>query len=86
MTLFLDSSSLCKLYFAEPDSLEIELLFSDFEIDNIVLSELAEVEFSSAIWKKVRTKELTESEAKDVILLFIKETVHLSVSANFANR
>jgi predicted nucleic acid-binding protein len=70
MTIFLDSSSLCKLYFIEPDSVEVERLFSDFEIENIVLSELAEVEFPSIIWKKVRTKELTESEAEDVLLLF----------------
>lgn len=66
----MDSSSLCKLYYEETDSLEVEGIFTNFEISSVVLSELAEVEFSSTIWKKVRTKELTESEATSILSLF----------------
>lgn len=36
----------------------------------IFLSEIAKIEFTSTIWKKVRTKEITELEAKTTLDLF----------------
>jgi len=34
------------------------------------LSEISKIEFTSAIWKKVRTKEITQSEAQTTLDLF----------------
>jgi len=68
MIVFLDTSSLIKLYHKEDNSVEImDKLQSSTKI---YLSELASIEFRSAILKKVRTKEILEKDAKLVIALF----------------
>jgi len=66
MKLFLDTSSLIKLYHSEIGTEEMDKLFIDFEVDEIYLSAVSKVEFNSAIWKKVRTKELTMDEANEL--------------------
>lgn len=53
MKIFLDTSSLFKLYHEEKGSEELEKLFSQGNITHIYLSELTKVEFTSTIWKKV---------------------------------
>ncbi len=70
MKIFLDTSSLLKLYHKEADTAELELIFSTVKITDIFLSEISKIEFTSAIWKKVRTKEITESEALTTLDLF----------------
>jgi predicted nucleic acid-binding protein len=70
MNLFLDTSSLVKLYCVEKDSFEVESLISQYEIEHIFLSELAQIEFPSAIWKKIRSKELDEEIGKSDIKVF----------------
>lgn len=70
MIIFLDTSSLFKLYHREADTAELELIFSTVKITNIYLSEISKIEFTSTIWKKVRTKEITESEAQITLDLF----------------
>jgi predicted nucleic acid-binding protein len=70
MKIFLDTSSLFKLYHREADTVELEFIFSTVKITNIFLSEISKVEFTSTIWKKVRTKEITELEAKTTLDLF----------------
>ena len=70
MRLFLDTSSLIKLYHKEPDTQFLESLFSTVKITTIFLSELTKVEFASTIWKKVRTKEVAELEAQTTLALF----------------
>jgi predicted nucleic acid-binding protein len=67
MKIFLDTSALIKLYHQESGTQEIESLFKNFKITAIYLSELAKIEFTSTIWKKVRTKEISENTAKITI-------------------
>lgn len=70
MKLFLDTSSLFKLYHQETHSHIIESIFTDKSVSTVFLSELTKIEFVSSLWKKVRTKEITEHQAKAVIELF----------------
>ncbi len=69
---FLDTPSLVKLYYKEADS--------EFFIDKIAekasviyLSELSKVEFTSALWKKVRTGDIDQSTCESVLALFDKD-------------
>ncbi len=69
MKAFLDSSSLIKLYHQEEGSdFVMKALSSD--IREIFLSELAILEFRSALWKKIREKEIEEYAAIEVIKCF----------------
>lgn len=70
MKIFLDTSSLFKLYHREADTAELEQSLSAITITSIYLSEIAKVEFTSTIWKKVRTKEISELEAMTTLDLF----------------
>jgi uncharacterized protein len=70
MKIFLDTSSLFKLYHREADTAALELLFSTAKVTNIFLSEISKIEFASTIWKKVRTKEITASEAQKTLDLY----------------
>lgn len=70
MKIFLDTSSLFKLYHYEADTKIIEQIFSDFNVTNVYLSEITKVEFVSSVWKKVRTKEITAQEATITLQLF----------------
>ena len=70
MKIFLDTSSLFKLYHREADTEELERNLSAITITSIFLSEIAKVEFTSTVWKKVRTKEITEIEAQNTLYLF----------------
>jgi uncharacterized protein len=63
MNIFLDTSTLIKLYFFEEGTLSLETFLSDNDINFIFLSEIAKLEFESTLWKKVRTKELEEKNA-----------------------
>ena len=68
MIVFLDTSALVKLYHEEDRSLDVEKVISD--VEEIYLSGIAELEFRSTIWKKVRTKEIDEDIANSVIEAF----------------
>ena len=70
MKIFLDTSSLFKLYHREDGTNELELMFSLVKVTTIFLSEITKVEFSSAVWKKVRKGDIAESDAKVTIELF----------------
>jgi len=70
MKIFLDTSSLVKLYHNEDGSEELIQLFQEQNIEAIFLSNIAKLEFSSAVYKKVRTRELSENEANELIQLF----------------
>ena len=69
MNIFIDTSSLLKLYHKEEGTDELLELLSE-KTEHIYLSELAKIEFNSAVWKKVRTKEFTEKNAKQIIQFF----------------
>lgn len=70
MNFFLDTSSLFKLYHREAETAELEQDLLAIKITGIYLSEITKVEFTSTIWKKVRTKEITETEAHATLNLF----------------
>lgn len=63
MNIFLDTSSLIKLYFFEEGTILLETFLSENDINFIFLSEISKLEFESTLWKKVRTKELEEQKA-----------------------
>ncbi len=73
MKIFLDTSSLFKLYHEEEGTVELENVFSQEKVTGIFLSEIAKVEFTSTIWKKVRTKEITVEQAEVTLELFASD-------------
>lgn len=70
MRLFLDTSSLIKLYHEEKDSESLKNVIVQNSISSIFLSELTRVEFLSALWKKRRQGELTTEIVEQMALLF----------------
>lgn len=70
MNIFLDTSSLFKLYQKERDSENIENIFSNISITGVFISEIAKVEFVSALLKKVRMRETDLADAQKAIALF----------------
>lgn len=69
MKVYLDTSALLKLYHEEENSDSVFSLVQG-DVEAIMLSEIAVLEFRSALWKKVRMKELTEKVAAGVIACF----------------
>ena len=69
MKAFLDTSSLLKLCHREIGSDVVHDAISD-GVEEIFLSEIAVLEFRSAIWKKVREGEINEKIAVKVISCF----------------
>ena len=70
MKIFLDTSSLFKLYHQETGTEELESVFLKSKVTHIYLSEILKVEFTSTIWKKARTKEISSEQAKITAELF----------------
>ena len=70
MKIFLDTSSLIKLYFFEDGTIALENFIANNRIDFIYLSKISLLEFESTLWKKVRTKELLEGEVKTALEAF----------------
>lgn len=70
MKVFLDTSSLFKLYHQEVDSGIIESVFTQHKVTDVFLSELSKIEFASTVWKKVRKQDISEEQANAVITAF----------------
>ena len=70
MNVFLDTSVLFKLYHEEEGTYETDQFFEREEIEQIYISEIAEVEFYSAVSKKLRTGELTSRQIEILMFLF----------------
>jgi predicted nucleic acid-binding protein len=70
MKIFLDTSAIFKLYHQETGTEELESIFLKSIVTHIYLSEISKVEFTSTIWKKVRTKEISSDQAKITAELF----------------
>jgi len=70
MNLFFDTSALFKLYHSESGTKELTAFFSSNLINAIYLSEITSIEFSSAVWKKCRKKEIKQSSAELLIEKF----------------
>ena len=81
MKIFLDTSSLFKLYHREADTVMIEQIFSQVTVTNVYLSEITKVEFTSSVWKKVRTREVTELEAITTLQLFERDSTKFTFVA-----
>ena len=74
MKIFLDTSSLFKLYHKESGTEELMDFFNKNVIEAIFLAELTEIELSSVIWKKCRKKEIDETIALKLIEAFEKDS------------
>ena len=72
MIAFLDTSALVKLYHLEEGTGAVENAISIAE--ELYLSEIARLEFRSALWKKVRTGEVSEENALISIGSFQNDT------------
>jgi uncharacterized protein len=70
MRVYLDTSSLIKLYHTESGTKELDAIFQSNTVEGVFVSSLAKVEFNSALWKKVRTKDLLAEEAVVIISSF----------------
>ena len=70
MKLFLDTSSLFKLYHQEADSAAVEALFTGQMVTEVFLSELAKIEFSSTVWKKRRVGDIDTRQAEVLLQAF----------------
>lgn len=70
MNIYLDTSSLFKLYQNESGSKDFDDLFRDNNITQVFISEITKVEFVSALFKKIRMKETDLISAERAIRLF----------------
>jgi len=70
MRLFLDTSTLFKLYQKEAGTDEIIGIIINNDVSKIFLSEITKIEFDSAVWKNVRSKILEKDKAIKLINLF----------------
>lgn len=70
MNIFLDTSSLIKLYHFEVQTEYIDSIFVRYPIKKIFISELSKIEFESAVWKKIRTNQLQNIEGSNLINAF----------------
>jgi len=79
MNLFFDTSSLFKLYHKENGTEELMDFFSTNTINSIYLAEITKIEFSSAVWKKCRKREIDEK----IATIFIEKFDHDSRKFRF---
>ena len=70
MKIFLDTSSLIKLYFREEGTSKLDQIFIDNIVTEIFISEITKTEFFSAIYKKLRTRDLHLKNANDILSAF----------------
>jgi predicted nucleic acid-binding protein len=70
MRIYLDTSSLIKLYHTESGTEELDGIFESNQVQEVFVSSLTKVEFNSALWKKVKTKDLIEIEAVEIMASF----------------
>lgn len=78
MKLFLDTSSLIKLYYQEDGTDKLDRVFGEYIIEEIFLSEISITEFYSAIYKKVRTNDLSLQNASDILSSFANDQAKFS--------
>jgi len=87
MKIFLDTSSLFKLYHKESGTEDLIRFFENNKIDNVYLSEITKIEFDSTVWKKFRMKEIGLDKVKIMIEKFKNDCTKYSfISDNNALR
>jgi predicted nucleic acid-binding protein len=79
MNLFFDTSSLFKLYHQEDGTEDLLNLFATKNIEKIFITEITIVEFSSAVWKKCRKKEIDIDTANFLIEKFDADLAKYSI-------
>lgn len=79
MKIFIDTSALIKLYFNEEDTPRLDKFFSENIITEISISELTKIEFYSAIYKKLRAKDLQPQNANDILSAFVADEAKYKV-------
>jgi len=77
--IFIDTSALIKLYFNEEDTPRLDKFFSENIITEISISELTKIEFYSAIYKKLRAKDLQPQNANDILSAFVADEAKYKV-------
>jgi hypothetical protein len=70
MKIFLDTSALFKLYHEESETMTLQNSLGENDITSFYLSQITKIEFASTVWKKVRIKEINETEATQLIKCF----------------
>lgn len=73
MNVFLDTSTLFKLYHRESGTDDLEQMFSLNTVDAVFLSALSKVEFRSIVWRRLRMKELSREQAHTILTLFSQD-------------
>lgn len=76
---FFNTSSYFNLYHQEANTQKLVDLLNPYSNYDIYLSEIALVEIYSAIYKKVRTKELSDSQAHDFIEVVKNDLNNISI-------
>ncbi|MDB5124554.1 MAG: hypothetical protein JWP94_2683 [Mucilaginibacter sp.] len=79
MKIFLDTSSLIKLYYKEEGTSKLDKLFIENVITEIYISEITKTEFFSAIYKKLRTGNLQIENVIDLINAFTADEHNYSI-------
>lgn len=74
MNVFIDTSSLFKLYHREAGTDELLHLFTTVGIATVFIAEITLIEFSSVVWKKCRKREISEAIALEFINKFKTDT------------
>jgi predicted nucleic acid-binding protein len=88
MKIYLDTSTLFKLYHQEIGTEEIDDFFATNAIKKIYISEIAKIEFISTVWKKIRMSEILEADGLEIIALFkedLKNTMLFQLMFPFLN-
>ena len=73
MNVFLDTSTLFKLYHREEGTEELVTFLANHEVARLYISEITSVEFYSAVTKKLRMNEITLEQANGIIKFFETE-------------
>ena len=75
MKLFLDTSSLFKLYHNENGTEQVISFFNQNNIHTVFLAEITKIEFDSVVWKKLRIGEITREQAKIIMRNFERDWI-----------
>ena len=75
MKIFIDTSSLFKLYHKEEGTEELMAFLRQNTIEKIYLSELTMIEFDAVVWKKFRKNEIDKDKVDILINNFEKDWI-----------
>lgn len=79
MRIYFDTSSLFKLYHQEDGTEPLLEYMNQSKPDQLVISNLALLEFSSVVWRKVRKGDLKEEIAQKLLHFFSQDCMSFEV-------